>query len=200
MIRFRLRVASEHQFAPVGGWEMHVEELRGSELFEHYSRGVRPGARCLCSCFKVTRRRYTMTMKATKLCASMHSSAVPCARLYVVECGAELARRESQLLWAGDFNSFRVWFCSRRFPVPRGTRPVVQRQHLAPALLPNPRPYFVSLKASRGMLLMDRFCRRGLEVAPLLSPDRLALLGERALGYPGALTVEPEDRTDRLTM
>lgn len=38
LVRLRLRVASEDEFAPVGGREMHVKELYGGELLKYYSR------------------------------------------------------------------------------------------------------------------------------------------------------------------
>jgi hypothetical protein len=49
LIRLRLRVAGEDQFAPVGGRETHGEELHCGELFAYDARRE-AGARCLSSC------------------------------------------------------------------------------------------------------------------------------------------------------
>src|SRR6516162_6150708 len=35
---FRLGIASEHQLAAVGGWQMHVDHLHGGELLKYAAR------------------------------------------------------------------------------------------------------------------------------------------------------------------
>ena len=52
MVFFWLGMASEHQFASVCRWKMHIEHLDAAN-FSSAERGVSPGAKRLRRAFKV---------------------------------------------------------------------------------------------------------------------------------------------------